>query len=281
MTDLPPLSDVIRRHGLSARRALGQNFILDANLNRKIVRQAGELSGYVVLEVGAGPGGLTRAILETDSAHVVAIERDTRCIDALEELRATVPGRLTILAGDALELDFAGIAAGFELPVRVIANLPYNIATELYAGWLTADPWPPWYDSLTLMFQKEVAERIVAAPGRKAFGRLSVLTGWRGRAVIKMRLPPAAFTPQPKVASALVHYEPGAPVIDDLSVAELERISAILFGQRRKMLRGSLRQLTSDPEDVLRPLRIDPQSRIETLTVKEICQIAKTLSLKA
>lgn len=280
MTDLPPLTDVIRRHGLSARRALGQNFILDANLNRKIVRQAGELAGRVVFEIGAGPGGLTRAMLESDAAKVVAIERDRRCIDALEELRTAAPERLTVIDGDALELDLAGVAAGFDTRVKIIANLPYNIATELYAAWLTVDPWPPWYDSLTLMFQKEVAERIVAAPGNKTFGRLSVLTGWRGRAVIKMRLPPAAFTPRPKVSSALIHYQPGAPLIDGLSVAELGRVSAILFGQRRKMLRVSLRQLTSDPEGLLQPLNIDPKSRAETLTVKEICQISKALSVK-
>ncbi len=229
---LPPLRDVIERHGLQAKKSLGQNFLLDLNLTGKVARAAGDLSGVTVVEVGPGPGGLTRALLMHGAKRVVAIERDERCLEALAEVSAHYPGRLDVVSGDALKTDFAALADG---PVKIVANLPYNIGTELLVRWLTVPSWPPFYQSLTLMFQREVAERIVAKPGTSAYGRLGVLAGWRTEARIAFDLPPQAFTPPPKVTSSVVHLVPRAePMATDVKV--LGRVPEAAFGQRRKML---------------------------------------------
>jgi 16S rRNA (adenine1518-N6/adenine1519-N6)-dimethyltransferase len=269
---LPPLRDVIRRHELSARKSLGQNFLLDLNLTGRIARAAGPLDGVTVIEVGPGPGGLTRALLTEGAAHVVAIERDTRAIAALAEIAAYFSGRLTIVEGDALEFDPAPyLGSG---PVRVVANLPYNIATALLIGWLTAEPWPPWYDRLVLMFQREVAERIVAGPGSKTYGRLSVLAGWRTEAKILFDIPPSAFVPPPKVTSSVVQLIPRAtPVPCDRRA--LERVTAAAFGQRRKMLRASLRQLGVDPIPLLEKAGLDPTARAEDIGVEGFVALAR------
>jgi 16S rRNA (adenine1518-N6/adenine1519-N6)-dimethyltransferase len=272
---LPPLRDAIRRHGLTARKSLGQNFLLDLNLTGRIARAAGPLAGVTVIEVGPGPGGLTRALLAEGAARVVAIERDARAIAALEEIAAHYPGRLEIVAGDALEFD-ATPWLGVD-PARVVANLPYNIATALLVGWLTAEPWPPWYDRLTLMFQREVAERIVAGPGSKTYGRLSVLTGWRAEAKILFDIAPAAFVPPPKVTSSVVQLVPRpAPLPCDRRA--LERVTEAAFGQRRKMLRQSLRQLGIDPIPLLETAGIDPTARAEDIAVDGFVALAKGLS---
>jgi 16S rRNA (adenine1518-N6/adenine1519-N6)-dimethyltransferase len=272
---LPPLRDAIRRHGLTARKSLGQNFLLDLNLTGRIARAAGPLAGVTVIEVGPGPGGLTRALLAEGAARVVAIERDARAIAALEEIAAHYPGRLEIVAGDALEFD-ATPWLGVD-PARVVANLPYNIATALLVGWLTAEPWPPWYDRLTLMFQREVAERIVAGPGSKTYGRLSVLTGWRAEAKTLFDIAPAAFVPPPKVTSSVVQLVPRpAPLPCDRRA--LERVTEAAFGQRRKMLRQSLRQLGIDPIPLLETAGIDPTARAEDIAVDGFVALAKGLS---
>jgi len=268
--DLPPLRDVIARHGLSAIKGLGQNFLLDLNLTARIARAAGDLAGHTVIEVGPGPGGLTRALLATGARRVVAIERDERCLPALEEIAARYPGRLTILHDDALDVDFVSLAAG---PTRIVANLPYNVATPLLVGWLRAEPWPPFYESLTLMFQREVAERIVAPPGGKSYGRLGVLAGWRSTARILFNVPPAAFTPPPKVTSAVVGLVPRAsPLPADPAI--LERVVAAAFGQRRKMLRQSLRSLGLDPLPLLAAAGIAPTERAEEVDVAGFVALA-------
>ncbi len=234
--DLPPLREVIRRHGLAAKKSLGQNFLLDLNLTARIARAGGALDGVTVVEIGPGPGGLTRALLAEGAARVIAVERDARAIAALAEIAAHYPGRLTIVEGDALEFDAPAHLAGGR--ARVIANLPYNIATALLVDWLTVEPWPPWYDALVLMFQREVAERIVAVPGGKAYGRLSVLAGWRCEAKIMFEVAPSAFVPRPKVTSAVVRLVPrAAPLPCDAQA--LQRVTEAAFGQRRKMLRQS------------------------------------------
>ena len=261
--DLPPLRDVIGRHGIAPKKSLGQNFLLDLNLTARIARAAGDLSGATVVEVGPGPGGLTRALLAEGAAHVVAIERDDRCIAALGEIAAHYPGRLTIVTGDALATDMASLAHGRTL---VVANLPYNIATPLLIGWLQTEPWPPWFASLTLMFQREVAERIVAPPGSKTYGRLSVLAGWRSEAEIVFDVPPRAFTPPPKVTSSVVHLVPRpAPFACD--PAMLERVVAAAFGQRRKMLRQSLKTLGMDALPLLAAAGIEETRRAEEIDV--------------
>jgi len=245
--DLPPLRDVIARHGLSAVKGLGQNFLLDLNLTARIARAAGSLDDVTVIEIGPGPGGLTRALLATGARKVIAIERDERCLPALQEIVDRYPGRLDVIHGDALSTDFAALAEG---STRIVANLPYNIATPLLVGWLRAEPWPPFYESMTLMFQREVAERIVADPGSKTYGRLAVLAGWRTAARIQFNIPAAAFTPPPKVMSSVVGFVPRArPLPADPAV--LERVVAAAFGQRRKMLRQSLRSLGVDPLPLL------------------------------
>lgn len=272
---LPPLREVIRRHELTARKSLGQNFLLDLNLTGRIARAAGPLAGVTVLEVGPGPGGLTRALLDEGAAQVVAIERDTRAIAALAEIAAHYLGRLTVVEGDALDFDPAPhLGAG---PVRVVANLPYNIATALLVGWLSVEPWPPWYDRLTLMFQREVAERIVAGPGSKTYGRLSVLAGWRAEAKILFDIAPSAFVPPPKVTSSVVQLLPRPhPLPCDRRA--LERVTAAAFGQRRKMLRASLRQLGIDPVPLLENAGLDPTARAEDISVEGFVALAKGLS---
>jgi 16S rRNA (adenine1518-N6/adenine1519-N6)-dimethyltransferase len=270
---LPPLRAVIAAHGLRAARALGQHFLLDLNLTAKIARLAGDLTGSDVLEVGPGPGGLTRALLAAGARRVVAVEKDRRCLPALAEIAAAWPGRLEVVAGDALDVDLARLRP----PLRIVANLPYNVGTELLLRWLSPEPWPPPWQSLTLMFQKEVAERIVAAPGGGAYGRLAVLARWRTEARIVMRLPAAAFTPPPKVDSAVVRLDALAAPRAEAGAAALARVTAAAFGQRRKMLRSSLRGLAPDIEAHLAALGIDPTARAETLDVAAFCAIARAL----
>jgi 16S rRNA (adenine1518-N6/adenine1519-N6)-dimethyltransferase len=269
---LPPLRDVIGRFDLAPKKTLGQNFILDLNLTAKIARAAGDLSDEIVVEIGPGPGGLTRAILATDATQVIAIERDERCLEALAEIEAHHPGRLQIVSGDALEIDLSRLGDGRKL--KIIANLPYNIGTELLVSWLTVNDWPPFYTSMTLMFQKEVAQRICAQPGSGAYGRLSVLAGWRTEARIAFDVPPSAFTPPPKVTSSVVHMTPRAqPLPADLR--KLEAITKAAFGQRRKMLRQSLKALGG--EDLLHRAGIDPTRRAETLSVAEFVDLSRLL----
>ena len=270
---LPPLRAVIAAHGLSARKALGQNFLLDLNLTGRIARSAGDLSGVDVLEIGPGPGGLTRALLAHGARRVVAIERDSRCIDALAAVAARWPGRLDVVEGDALALAHDGLVAA---PAVVVANLPYNIGTELLLRWLRA-PWPPWWRGLTLMFQREVAERIVARPGDAAFGRLAVLCGWRCEARILFPVPAAAFTPPPKVSSAVVSIRPRAEPLHPARLETLEAVTAAAFGQRRKMLRQALRTLGTDPIPLLEATGIDPTARAETLDIAAFCALARAL----
>ena len=272
---LPPLRDVIRRHGLSARKSLGQNFLLDLNLTGRIARAAGPLDGVTVVEVGPGPGGLTRALIAEGGRHVVAIERDERAVAALEEIAAHHPGRLTIVADDALSFDVRSLLG--DKPARIVANLPYNIATALLVSWLTTEPWPPWYDRLVLMFQREVAERIVAKPGSKTYGRLSVLAGWRTEAKILFDIAPSAFVPPPKVTSSLVQLVPrAAPLPCDRRT--LERVTQAAFGQRRKMLRASLRPLGPDPLALLAAAGIDPTARAEEIPVEGFVALARAFA---
>jgi 16S rRNA (adenine1518-N6/adenine1519-N6)-dimethyltransferase len=269
---LPPLREVIQRHGLAARKSLGQNFLLDLNLTGKIARAAGDLTEVTVLEVGPGPGGLTRALLAHGAKRVVAIERDERCLAALAEIAEHYPGRLELISGDALRTDFAAVAAG--MPVRIVANLPYNIGTELLVRWLTVVDWPPFWRSMTLMFQREVAERIVATPGSEAYGRLGVLAGWRCEARIMFDVQPQAFTPPPKVTSSVVSLKPrAAPLAADVKL--LGRVTEAAFGQRRKMLRQSLKSLGG--ETLLTAVGIDPTRRAETLSIEEFVRLANAV----
>lgn len=269
---MPPLREVIARHGLAAKKALGQNFLFDINLTRRIARAAAPLDGFTVIEVGPGPGGLTRALLMEGATRLIVIERDERAIAALEEIAAAYPGRLTIIAGDALETDYAALANG--LPVKIVANLPYNIATPLLTGWLTAAPWPPFFASLTLMFQKEVAERIVAKPGGKEFGRISVLCQHLCDTRKLFDVNRSAFTPPPKVTSSIVQLVPRPRPFPDCRLATLERVTAAAFGQRRKMLRASLKSILAEPEALLAELGIDPQLRAEQLPVEAFARLA-------
>ncbi|ESY85519.1 MULTISPECIES: 16S rRNA (adenine(1518)-N(6)/adenine(1519)-N(6))-dimethyltransferase RsmA [unclassified Mesorhizobium] len=274
---LPPLRDVIERHGLQAKKALGQNFLLDLNLTGKIARSAGDLTNATVIEVGPGPGGLTRALLSNGARRVVAIERDERCLAALAEISAHYPGRLEVISGDALKTDFAALvaaAAGDSGQVRIVANLPYNIGTELLVRWLTVTDWPPFYASMTLMFQREVAQRIVAAPDSDAYGRLSVLAGWRTQARIAFDVPPQAFTPPPKVTSSVVHLEPRTTPLP-ADVKKLGRVTEAAFGQRRKMLRQSVKSLGG--EALLERVGIDPTRRAETLSVEEFVRLTNAV----
>ena len=270
MPDLPPLRDVIRAHGLSASKALGQNFLFDHQLLGRIAAIPGDLKDQPVLEVGPGPGGLTRALLAA-GARVTAIERDSRCIPALEELAAAYPGQLRVIEGDALAIDARTL---FDTPPHIVANLPYNVGTALLIGWLSVE-WMPWWQSLTLMFQREVADRIVAPPGGDAYGRLAVLAQWRSTPRIAMPVHRSAFTPPPKVMSAVVHIVADeAP--QDVALNDLERITAAAFGQRRKMLRQSLKGVPN-ALDALDELGIDPTRRAETISVAEFVAIARTL----
>jgi 16S rRNA (adenine1518-N6/adenine1519-N6)-dimethyltransferase len=270
--NLPPLREVIRRHGLTAKRSLGQNFLLDLNLTRRIARAAGPLEGTTVIEIGPGPGGLTRALLAEGATRVIAIERDARALGALAEIAAQVPGRLTVVEGDALTFDPRRELGG--AIARIVANLPYNIATALLARWLTAEPWPPWFDRLVLMFQREVAERIVAAPGSKDYGRLSVLAQWRTRPKILFDVHPSNFVPPPKVTSAVVELVP-RPHPLRCDPALLERLTAAAFGQRRKMLRQSLRSLGTDPLPLLAAAGIEPTARAEDISVEGLVGLAR------
>jgi 16S rRNA (adenine1518-N6/adenine1519-N6)-dimethyltransferase len=271
--DLPPIRDVIQRHGLSASKALGQNFLLDEQLLARIAALPGDLTGAKVLEVGPGPGGLTRALLRA-GAKVTAIEMDRRCLPALAELREAFPGQLTVIEGDAMKLDHGEVMGG--QPFHVLSNLPYNVGTALFVKWLSGEEWPPQWLTLTLMFQREVAERIVAAPDSGAYGRLAVLAQWRASAKLAMKVHRSAFTPPPKVMSAIVHITPGtAP--EDVSARTLERLTEAAFGQRRKMLRQSLKGVPGALE-ALATVGIDETRRAETVSVAEFVELARSLS---
>jgi 16S rRNA (adenine1518-N6/adenine1519-N6)-dimethyltransferase len=271
---LPPLRDVIQTHGLVAKKSFGQNFILDLNLTRRIARLGGALNSACVVEIGPGPGGLTRALLMEGADTVIAVERDERCLPALDEVAAAYPGRLTVHHGDALKADWRQLLQGQTKDVVIIANLPYGVATGLLINWLEIEPWPPWWSRMVLMFQKEVAERITAEPGSKAYGRLAVISQWRTTPRIALTLPPAAFTPAPKVASAVVVFEPKTKPDPACSVQTLGRVTAAAFGQRRKMLRQSLKQLTPMPELLLAKAGISPELRAEQLTVAQFALLA-------
>ena len=272
MTTLPPLREVIARHGLSASKALGQNFLFDEQLLDRIAAIPGSLEGEQVLEVGPGPGGLTRALLRA-GAQVTAIEMDRRCLPALAEVEAAFPGKLKVIEGDAMKIAPASL---FDGPYHIVANLPYNVGTALFTGWLSGEAWPPQWRSLTLMFQKEVARRIVAEPNISAYGRLAVLAQWRSQARLAMKVHRSAFTPPPKVMSAIVHVVPGqAP--EGVSMRVLERLTEAAFGQRRKMLRQSLKGLPG-ALDALDSLGIDSQRRAETLSVAEFVALARALT---
>lgn len=270
---LPSLAQVIRTHDLVAKKQLGQNFLLDLNLTSKIARSAGDLSQCDVLEVGPGPGGLTRGLLAEGARRVLAVEKDARCMPALAEIAAAYPGRLEVVNADALALD---ISAYLTPPVRVVANLPYNVGTELLVRWLSPEVWPPFWQSLTLMFQKEVAQRIVAKPGDKAYGRLALLAQWRSDPKIVLTLPPEAFSPAPKVHSAVVHLnrleQPRFPA----NAAMLSRITAMGFNQRRKMLRSSLKALGPDIEAKLEAVGIAPTSRAEEISLEKFCALSRS-----
>lgn len=269
---LPPLREVIARHGIAAKKSLGQNFLLDLNVTGRIARAAAPLTETEVVEIGPGPGGLTRALLAAGAKRVIAIERDARCLAALEEISAHWPGRLEVIEGDAMKVDPRDRLSG---PAQIVANLPYNVGTALFTRWMGGEDWPPWWSRLTLMFQKEVAERITARPGDGAYGRLAVLAGWRATARIAFTLPARAFTPAPKVDSAIVSITPAAPIAQ-VDPRALERVTAAAFGQRRKMLRGSLKPL-GDAEALLAAANIDGARRAETLTIEEFCRLAAAL----
>jgi len=271
--DLPPLREVVSRHGLMARRSLGQNFLFDLNLTSRIARSAGNLAGVTVVEVGPGPGGLTRAILAAGAARVIAVERDSRCLPALAEIAAYYPGRLEVVEADALAFDPRPLVGSD--PAKVIANLPYNIGTPLLAGWLTDEAWPPWWQSLTLMFQREVAERIVATPGDpKDYGRLGVLCGWRTQAAMLFDVPPSAFVPPPKITSSIVHLAP-RPDPAPCRVGALEAVTRAAFGQRRKMLRQSLKALVPQPGALIAAAGLSETARAESIPVAGFVALAR------
>lgn len=274
INSLPPLREVIETHQLLARKSLGQNFLLDLNLTAKIARQAGDLTDCDVLEIGPGPGGLTRGLLAEGARKVLAVEKDSRCIPALAEVAAAYPGKLEVIEGDALEVN---PLTHLTPPIRIAANLPYNVGTELLVRWLTPKAWPPFWQSLTLMFQREVAERIVAQPGTKAYGRLALLAQWRADARIVLSLPPEAFSPPPKVHSAVVHLtaleEPRFPA----DPGTLNKVVAAAFNQRRKMLRASLKSVSPDIEDHLNAAGIPPTERAEQVSLEAFCALARSV----
>jgi 16S rRNA (adenine1518-N6/adenine1519-N6)-dimethyltransferase len=273
--DLPPLREVIRRHGIAPKKSLGQNFLFDLNLAGRIARAGGPLDGVTVLEIGSGPGGLTRALLALGAARVIAVERDQRAIAALNEIAAYYPGRLDIVSADALAFDPRPHLHSAN--VRIVANLPYNIATALLVSWLSVEPWPPWYETATLMFQREVAERIVAVPDNKSYGRLSVLAQWRCEARILFDVNASAFVPPPNVTSSIVRLDPRpAPLPCDR--AHLERVTQAAFGQRRKMLRQSLRALGVDVTALLAATQLDPTARAEDLSIADFVALARALA---
>ena len=269
--DLPPLREVIATHGLDARKSLGQNFLLDLNLTSRIARAAAPLDDVTVLEIGPGPGGLTRALLANGAKRVVAVEKDRRCLPALAEISDHYPGRLQVVEGDALALDPVEITGGG--PVKIVANLPYNVGTQLLLNWITTPDWPPFWTSLTLMFQKEVGARIVAEPGSKAYGRLGVLVGWRTSARMLFDISPQAFTPPPKVTSAVIQLVPReAP--EPCSLAMLEKVTAAAFGQRRKMLRASLKSLAAPADGLIGAAGLEPTARAEEIDVSGFVRLA-------
>jgi len=271
---LPPLRDVIATHELSAKKALGQNFLLDLNLTAKIARQAGDLTGCDVLEIGPGPGGLTRGLLAEGARRVLAVEKDPRCLPALAEIAAAYPGQLEVINADALALDATQYLTP---PIRVVANLPYNVGTELLVRWLTPANWPPFWDSLTLMFQKEVAQRIVAEPGSKAYGRLAILAQWRCTTRIVMTLPPEAFTPPPKIHSAVVHLTRREAPLFPADEKTLNRVVAAGFNQRRKMLRASLKGIAPNIESHLIAAGLKPTDRAEQISLEGFCALARQI----
>jgi 16S rRNA (adenine1518-N6/adenine1519-N6)-dimethyltransferase len=273
--DLPPLREVIREHALSARKSLGQNFLLDLNLTARIARAAGPLEGATVVEIGPGPGGLTRALLALGATHVIAVEHDTRAIPALEMIGRRYPGRLEIVCADALTFDPRPYLGSTK--AKIVANLPYNIATALLIGWLSIEPWPPWYDMMVLMFQREVAERIVARENDEAYGRLGVLANWRCETKILFDISPAAFVPQPKVTSSVVRLLPRAKP-EACERRTLEQVAAAAFGQRRKMLRQSLKSLPADPTRLAAAAQIDPTRRAETIPISGFVAMARELA---
>jgi 16S rRNA (adenine1518-N6/adenine1519-N6)-dimethyltransferase len=272
---LPPLRDVIERHGLMAKKSLGQNFLFDLNLTRRIARAAAPLEDHTVIEVGPGPGGLTRALLAEGATQVIAIERDSRVMPALEDIAAHYPSKLKVIEADALTQNIAALTEG---PIKIVSNLPYNVGTQLLLNWISASTWPPAFTSLTLMFQKEVAARITAKPGTADYGRLSIICQWRMHAKKLFDVNRSAFTPPPKVTSSIVQLEPRAAPLVDCDVTALERVTASAFGQRRKMLRSSLKSVFADPESVLQSLSIDPQRRAEELNVEDFGRLAKAYS---
>jgi 16S rRNA (adenine1518-N6/adenine1519-N6)-dimethyltransferase len=273
--DLPPLRDVIKQHALSARKSLGQNFLLDLNLTARIARAAGPLEDATIIEVGPGPGGLTRALLALGARRVIAVERDERALAALEDISKRYKGRLEIVSGDAMTFDPRPLLGGER--ARIVANLPYNIATPLLIGWLSVEPWPPWYDMLVLMFQREVAERIVARENDEAYGRLAVLSNWRAETKILFDISPAAFVPQPKVTSSVVRLVPRAAP-EPCDRRALEQVAAAAFGQRRKMLRQSLKSLAADPTRLAAAAHVDPTRRAETIPVSGFVAMARELT---
>ncbi len=282
---LPPLREIVARHGLAAKKSLGQNFLFDLNLTAKIARAAGPLEEATILEIGPGPGGLTRALLAQGAGRVVAVERDERCLPALEEIAQHYPGRLDVTCADAMTLDYPAFLAekGVSGPVRICANLPYNVGTPLLVGWLTQQDWPPFYERMVLMFQREVAERIVATPRERAdYGRLAVLAGWRCEARILFDVPPSAFTPPPKITSSVVELTPRANPIE-CAGKWLEAVTLAAFGQRRKMLRQSLKSLPLpvDPQDLLQEAGVEPTRRAEEVPIDGFCALARACKARA
>ncbi len=280
MTDaLPPLREVIRTYELQAKKSFGQNFLLDLNLTSKIARIPGDITDSVIYEVGPGPGGLTRGLLASGARRVVAVEMDSRCLPALADVSAAYDGRLTVHQGDALDMDeMVLLQPQDDEKARIVANLPYNVGTLLLIKWLTLENWKPWYSSLTLMFQREVAERIVAKPGSKTYGRLSVLAQWRGKVRIALNVPAAAFTPSPKVASAVIHFEPADEPETKIKLSDLELVVERAFGQRRKMLRASLKSLPVDALSLLSAAELDPTARAEDIDVAGYIRLAYAYS---
>ncbi|GHF27630.1 ribosomal RNA small subunit methyltransferase A [Kordiimonas sediminis] len=278
---LPPLREVIREYDLRAKKSFGQNFLLDLNLTRRIARIPGDLSKAVVYEVGPGPGGLTRALLMEDAGRVLSVEMDKRCLPALADVSTAFGDRLTVVEGDALQINepevlgLSDTQSSGVTEAHIVSNLPYNVGTQLLIKWLTLADWKPWYTSLTLMFQREVAERIVAKPGTKAYGRLSVLAQWRGQVKIAMKVPAAAFTPPPKVESAVIHYRPSEPIDADVKLGDLEKVVEKAFMQRRKMLRASLKGLVPDTISLIEAAGLEPTQRAETVSVEQFVRLAK------
>ncbi len=273
--DLPPLREVIARHGLAARKSLGQNFLLDLNLTARIARAAAPLDSHTIIEIGPGPGGLTRALLAEGAAHVIAVERDERALPALNEIAAHYPGRLTVVHDDALAFDPRPLLGGRR--GKIVANLPYNIATPLLVNWLSVEPWPPWYDAMVLMFQREVAERIVAAETEPAYGRLAVLANWRTETKLLFDIGPRAFVPPPKVTSSVVRLIPRAAPLP-CERRDLERVTQAAFGQRRKMLRQSLKSLGIAPSQLAAAAGIEPTRRAETVPIAGFVAMARELA---